>query len=230
MIILLLSAGLPVVIFLVAIYRKDTIKEPPKMILKCFFFGCLATIPILFIEQFVSGFNVFTTPHWYAFYDAFITAALVEEGVKFLFLYWIIWKSREFDQYYDGIVYAVFISLGFAFIENILYVAEYGFGTAILRAVLSIPGHGLFGVAMGYFFALAKFSVKHKGGLLWLSFFVPFLFHGIYDFILMYIGESDNGLLILLLFLGLIALMIFMWRLCIGYIRKHHAKDSQALY
>jgi RsiW-degrading membrane proteinase PrsW (M82 family) len=229
---LVISAALPVVIFLIIIYRKDTQREPPGLLLKCFFLGCVATIPVVFVELFVSRFNVFESAAMRSFYDAFIVAALVEEGFKFLFLYWIVWKRREFDQHYDGIVYAVFVSLGFALVENVLYVLELGLGVALMRALLSIPGHGLFGVCMGYFFALARFSQNksHRTGLLWLSFLVPFLFHGLYDFFLMYLGANENALLMLLLFAGFIALMIILWRVGIRYIRKHHAKDSEYIF
>ena len=226
---LIIAAIFPVVVFLAVIYKKDTEKEPPKLLRKCFFWGCIATIPIIFIELFLDKFNTFSSIFAHSFYDAFVSAALVEEGMKFLLLYWIIWKRREFDQYFDGIVYAVFVSLGFALVENIFYVIELGMGTAIMRAVLSVPGHGLFGVAMGYFFALAKFSGRKRIGLLWLSFLVPLLFHGLYDFLLMYLGENENVLLMILLLAGFILLMVVIWRFGIKYIKKHHAQDVAIL-
>jgi len=226
---LLVAAAFPVVIFLIIIYRKDTEREPPGLVLKCFFLGCVATAPIMLFELFAGAFNNFDSALFQSLYNAFIVAAIVEEGFKFLFLYRTIWKRKEFDQYYDGIVYAVFISLGFAFIENILYVFQFGLGTAILRAVLSVPGHGLFGVAMGYFFSLARFSPNRGKGLLWLSFLVPVLFHGLYNFFLMYIGESENELLIGLLFLAFLAALIFIWRSGIRYIKRHRAKDTERI-
>jgi len=226
---LLVAAIFPVVFFLIVIYRKDTEREPPKLVLKCFFLGCVATLPIVLIELLVGAFNNFDSGLMRALYEAFVVAAIVEEGFKFLFLYWIVWKRKEFDQYYDGIVYAVFISLGFALVENILYVFEYGIGTAILRAILSVPGHGLFGVAMGYFFSLARFSPTGGKGFLWLSFLVPVLFHGLYDFFLMYIGESENELLIGLSFLAFIVALIFIWRAGTRYIKRHHAKDKERI-
>ena len=224
---LLVAAIFPVVFFLIVIYRKDTEREPPKLVMKCFFLGCVATLPIVIVELLVGNFNNFDSPLLHSLYEAFIVAAVVEEGFKFLFLYAIIWKRKEFDQYYDGIVYAVFISLGFALVENILYVFEYGMGTAILRAILSVPGHGLFGVAMGYFFSLARFSPNGGKGLLWLSFLVPMIFHGLYDFFIMYMGESENPLIIGLSLLAFIIALIFIWRAGARYIKKHHTADKQ---
>ncbi len=93
-----------------------------------------------------------------SFFDSFFLAAIPEEISKWLVLYWIVWKSREFDEHYDGIIYAVFVSLGFALVENIMYVVNRGMGVALIRAVLSVPGHGSFGVLMGYYFSLAKFG------------------------------------------------------------------------
>ncbi|MCL1895843.1 MAG: PrsW family glutamic-type intramembrane protease [Clostridiales bacterium] len=229
MLALLLAAVFPVIIFLVYIYRKDTVREPGKLVLKCFFLGCVATLPIIFIELAVDAFNVFDSVLLRSLYDAFVVAALVEEGFKLLFLYLIVWKRREFNQYFDGIVYAVFISLGFALVENIFYVIDLGMGAAIMRAILSVPGHGLFGVMMGYYFSLARFTPMKRKRLLFLSFLSPLLFHGLYDFFLMYIGGIENGLLILLLFAGFVALMVLMWRTGASYIKKHHAIDRRII-
>ena len=228
MFLLLISAVFPVVVFLIIIYKRDTQKEPPGLLIKCFIWGCVITLPIILIELFLGKFNVFESFFSQALYESFVEAALVEEGVKFLCLFLIIWRRREFDQYFDGIVYAVFVSLGFALVENIFYVIDGGFGTALMRAVLSIPGHGLFGVLMGYFFALARFSPNRRNGILWLSFLVPFIFHGLYDFFLMYIGKIDNTALMLLLFAGFVVVMILLWRFGIKNIKKHSAKDKIA--
>ena len=228
---LLLAAGLPVAIFLFIIYRKDKQKEPPGLLVKCFLLGCVATVPIVIVELIVGELNNFNSAFLTSFYDAFIVAALVEEGFKFLFLYWIIWHRREFDQHYDGIVYAVFVSLGFALVENILYVVDLGFGVAIMRGLLSVPGHGLFGVCMGYFFALAKFAPdrRRRKKQLWLSFLVPVLFHGLYDFFLMYLDTHENTLIILLLFAGFVGVMICLWRIGIKFIKRHLAKDYEMM-
>jgi RsiW-degrading membrane proteinase PrsW (M82 family) len=228
--ILLFSAIIPVAVFLYCIYRKDTEKEPLKLLLKCFLWGCLATIPIILIELLLKlGDLVFTSPFANAFYNAFIVAAVVEEGVKFLCLKWLNWKHKHFDQYFDGIIYAVFISLGFAMIENVLYVIQNGMGTAVMRAVFAVPMHGLCGVMMGYFFSLARFSpVEKQRKLLWYGFLIPVAFHGLYDFCLMYFlpqVEYDTSVILLFL-LVFAAVVIFSWRIGIKNIKRHITQDK----
>ena len=222
---LLISAGFPVVIFLIVIYKKDTEKEPPGLLIKCFIWGCISTVPIIFVEMFFGSLNAFQSVVYYAFYESFIVAAVVEEGFKFIFLYRITWKHKEFDQHYDGIVYAVFISLGFAFIENIAYILGFGTGVAFMRAILSIPGHGLFGVAMGYFFARAKFSGPGEKKILWLSYLVPVFLHGMYNFFLSLMEGTENGFITLLLFAGFVVFIILLWRFGIKNIRRQLTKD-----
>jgi RsiW-degrading membrane proteinase PrsW (M82 family) len=229
MLVILLSAIFPVIIFLFFIYRKDTEKEPPILLVKCFLWGCVINLPIILIELVLDHLNIFNSALLHSFYNAFVVASFVEEGFKFLCLYWIIWKRKEFNQYFDGIIYAVFVSLGFAFIENIGYIFQNGFGAAIMRAILSVPGHGLFGVIMGYFFSLARFSeIEKKWKFLWLSFLIPFLFHGLYDFLLFYIEKSgDNIGFVLLLFAMFVIVMVFLWHYGIRYVKKHYANDKE---
>lgn len=225
--ILFISAIIPVVVFLFFIYKKDSQKEPLKTVLKAFLWGSLSTIPVLLIEILINSFNNFNSAFLSSLYSAFFVAAFVEEGMKFLFLYVIIWKHKEFNQYYDGIVYAVFISLGFAMIENIGYVLSSGIATSIGRALLSVPAHGLWGVIMGYFFALARFSTTNKrGNLLWLSLLVPLFFHGLFDFLLMYMSQNgDNLALIFGLFVTFIIALIVLWSKGIKYIKLHYKTD-----
>ena len=120
-----------------------------------------------------------------AAWTAFLAAGLTEEGMKFLAFLLFFWKSSHFNERFDGIVYAVYISLGFAGIENILYVFSGGYSVGIVRALTAVPAHALFGVVMGYYFGLAKFNAKYRGIYLALAFFLPFVFHGLYDFLLM---------------------------------------------
>lgn len=120
-------------------------------------------------------------------YTAFVSSAGVEEGIKFLFLCFLAWPNRNFNEPLDGIVYAVFLSLGFAWVENIVYVTHPvlgGYETALVRAALSVPGHGLFGVQMGYYMGLARFD-GHKVRRLFLAFAVPYLLHALYNFFLL---------------------------------------------
>ena len=125
-------------------------------------------------------------------YTAFGLAGFPEELCKFFFLYLFIWKSQYFDEYYDGVEYGAFTGLGFAALENISYVTQYGLQVAVSRALFAVPAHFFFGIIMGYFFAYAKFRPWHRKGYLFLSLFLPVLFHGIYDFLLMYNNALEN--------------------------------------
>lgn len=227
---LLIASITPVMIFMYLVYRRDKLKEPRALLLKCFFGGFLALILTLIIDEPIAPIaETIGNPFWKAFFDAFCIAAIPEEFSKFLILYWVIWRSKHFDQYYDGILYAIFVSLGFALVENILYVMEGGMGVAIARAILAVPGHGFFAVLMGYYFSLAKF---HTGGeknrLLLMSLAMPILFHGLYDFALMYAEtETLDPLTIIGLIVLFTAVVIRLWRLGFKKIKAHLQRDHE---
>ena len=192
---LLVIALAPVLIILYYVYVKDKYnKEPLPLLLKSLLAGALITIPVVFVEGALSAL-------WYgdfsltqAGYSAFVVAGLTEELFKFLALYWLIWKNKEFDEKYDGIVYAVFISLGFAGIENIMYVLQYGAATGYTRAITAVPAHAFFGMVMGFYFALAKFIPEKKLVNLFKALLIPILLHGFYDYILM---SQEEALMLL---------------------------------
>lgn len=183
---LILVALAPVAIILIYVYVRDRYeKEPIHLLLKALFAGVLVTAPIILLESFLGIFYSGASQVLAAFYKAFVVAAFSEESFKFLALFLLIWRSKEFDERFDGIVYAVFISLGFAAAENILYVFEYGKTIGLLRAFTAVPAHAIFGVIMGYYFSLAKFESQKTQLNLFKALAVPILFHGFYDFILM---------------------------------------------
>ena len=230
--ILFISAAFPVFIFLYMIYRKDHEKEPLGLLLIAFGGGCISpVVSLLLSEGFMTLSGLFPGSLLTSFHESFLQAAVPEEIAKFFFLYLIVWKSREFNHHYDGIVYAVFVSLGFALVENILYVFEGGIGTAIGRAILAIPGHGLDGVLMGYYFSLARFhDGKKRKEFLFKSLAVPILFHGGYDFFLFYMDKSlNNNFLLFGLFIAFLWLVIKLWKKGIYKINKHLKRDGKLL-
>jgi RsiW-degrading membrane proteinase PrsW (M82 family) len=189
----------PVLIILVYVYIRDKYeKEPLGLLLKSLLAGALTTIPIILINSWLKGYTFYFEGLQKVGYIAFVLAGFVEELFKFTALYIIIWSHREFNEKFDGIVYAVFISLGFALIENIMYVYQYGETTGYLRAFTAVPAHALFGITMGYFFSLAKFGRTNRTLNLLKALFIPVLLHGIYDFIL--ISEQKMYLLIFIPF------------------------------
>ena len=134
-------------VFIIAFYvwfRDKYEKEPIAMLLRALLIGAVITLPVIFIER--GLFSLGATFSFGPFWDAFAVAGLVEESFKFLAFYLIIWRNVNFNEKFDGIVYAVFIALGFAGVENILYVAEGGVQVAITRAITAVPAHALFGV------------------------------------------------------------------------------------
>ena len=216
---LLAIAVVPVILILIYVNNRDKYeKEPKKLLIKAVAAGAVIVIPIYFIEVFLG--ELYSSPDviHQAAYNAFVVAAFTEEVFKYLAFYFLIWKNKNFNEFFDGIIYAVFISMGFALIENILYVFESGHGVGVMRALTAVPGHALFGVAMGYYFGLARFIETKSAYNLKMALIVPVILHGIYDFILM----SQNGWLLLLF----IPYLIYMW---IAGFRKmrSHSDDSQ---
>ena len=201
---LFLLAIAPVVIIAVYIYIRDKYEhEPLGILITALLTGAFICFPVSYIENFFSSLWMPSENNLSnAAFTAFIVAAFTEEGFKFIALYLLIWKNKNFNEKFDGIVYAVFISLGFAGVENILYVSNYGVNVGIVRAITAVPGHAFFGVAMGYYFGIAKFYPKKRLSSLLLAFFVAFVLHGIYDFILM--SEYEYMLFIYIPFLILL--------------------------
>lgn len=183
------AAIAPVLICIFYTYIRDKYeKEPIRLLITGIVFGIIITFPIIQLENFVVGFMPIGGILYEAFYMSFLVAALVEEVLKYIILYCLTWRNKNFNERFDGIVYAVFISLGFAGFENILYVFNPdlgGMSTALLRAVFSVPGHALFGVTMGYYFAMAKFEQENRTRHLIKAFIVTWFIHGLYDFILL---------------------------------------------
>lgn len=202
---LLTIALAPVLIILVYIYFRDKYeKEPIGLLLKGLIAGAVITVPIILVEkmlalpiQDISGLSS-------AAYHSFVIAALTEEGFKLLAVLLLFWRHREFDEHFDGIVYAVFVSLGFAAVENVLYVYASGMETGIMRALTAVPAHAIFGITMGYYLGMAKFLAGERRNLLFKAFFYPWILHGIYNFLLL----SSHPLLLLLF----IPYLIYIWR------------------
>ena len=157
--ILIAAAVIPAVFLLVHVYRADKLeKEPAPLLISLVLYGIAATFIALLLERFGSWllgryFPENSTPYNVLMYFGIV--AFSEEGAKY-FLKRRTWNSAAFNCQFDGVVYAVFVSLGFALWENISYVLMYGLSTALVRAVTAVPGHACFGVFMGVWYGLAK--------------------------------------------------------------------------
>ena len=188
--IMIAAAVLPAMLLGLYIWRKDPHPEPFRWIWRAFLAGVLICLPVAFLEQYIHlllfGEGEPTTLFG-STTMAFFVAALPEEGAKLLALWLLLRRNPHFDEHFDCIVYAVFVSLGFATIENIGYVvmsSEEWMSTAIMRALLAVPGHYAFAIMMGFYYAIYHFvdpSRKNAAKI----FLVPFVAHGVYDSIAM---------------------------------------------
>ncbi len=213
---------LPVVVLLIYIYRHDKYeKEPLPMLFKALLFGALSVVPAIVMEGVMMQLNPFVgRPTLDGLYTGFCVAGFCEEFCKLLLLWLCVWRSRHFDEYFDGIVYAACVALGFAAIENVGYVfgeADFAAGlhVGITRALLSVPAHFLFGVVMGYYFALAKFEPRGRGKYLLLALLLPLLLHGTFDALLMIPEnlEAGEGLFSSVMFIVFIIFDIQLWKI-----------------
>lgn len=187
------------------IYNKDKVeKEPVSLLLRSFIGGIvsgLLTIIISIVFD-VNGIEL-TSPYNILLYS-FVGVALIEEGMKFLLTYLICYRNKEFNYYYDGIIYSSFVSLGFATLENVLYIyAQPDFITALTRGVLTVPAHVFFAIFMGYYLGNAKHFKKYRKRKdeienLSMAFLIPLILHGFFDYCLFY--GSNMMLFIFIIF------------------------------
>ena len=188
----MIIAIIPSFILCLYVYKKDVIeKEPMMMLIKLFILGILVTIPASFMEKaLLTSLDLKENGIVECLIISFLVVALIEEGYKFIITYFGTWHNRNFNHIYDGIVYATFVSLGFATLENVLYVLDSGTETALLRAVISVPAHAFYAIACGYYLGLSKFNYSignKKVARMYkiFSFLIPVLLHGVFDFLLL---------------------------------------------
>ncbi|WP_411768458.1 PrsW family intramembrane metalloprotease [Winogradskyella sp. A3E31] len=183
----ILMAVAPILVIIVYIYFQDKYdKEPKGLLLVSFILGAVASIIIVMLIYILTGHLLPITDEYSViqqFVQAFFVVALSEEFSKYIFVKYFGQTRKAFDEPYDGIMYAVMVSMGFACTENILYVLEGGYEVAILRAFTAVPAHATFGILMGYYMGKAKFS-KNRFLLNMTGLFTAVLFHGAYDFFL----------------------------------------------
>ena len=224
---LLFISLLPTIVLMLYMYKKDRVeKESVRVLSKMFFFGTLAMIPAAVLE--IAGTNILNaavaaqSSVIYNLIDAFIVVGLTEELTKCIALYTASWKLSEFNCTFDAVIYAVFVSLGFATPENIMYVFSNGFYTGVIRAVLSVPGHMMFGIFMGLFYSGARRHFLNGRILMFrlnlmLALAVPVLLHGFYDFLLFQSGAFS--MLIFAMF------MVFLYYFAFRTVRKLSEND-----
>jgi len=224
MTIILMASLIPPLFLLWKVYQSDTIeKEPTRLLIGIFVLGMISTIPAGILEMIGSAilaaalgvqpgvsssgmriFNLF-------FY--FIVVGGAEELVKFLAMRIPTWRNRAFNYVFDGVVYGVTAALGFAALENVLYVLDTGLTTAGIRAWTAIPLHCIAGIFMGHYYGIAKAAErwgdrKVKNRMLRRSILIPMLIHGAYDFI----ASDESPLLVFVFFAYIIVLDVLAYR------------------
>ena len=211
MAIYVLAAVLPAIFLMRYVYKQDRIEhEPIPLLVSLIGKGIWAALAAIVLEMLgQSVLNALVDPEnpIYVYLMAFLVVAAVEEGTKFFFLYRRTWRDSNFNYRFDAIVYAVFVSLGFAAFENVKYVFSYGLSVALPRAILAVPGHMGFAVFMGIFYGRAKRCHSRGNSFgskvnLALGYLFPVLLHGIFDTCCMLGTESA-----VLTFLGFVAAM-----------------------
>ncbi|MDC3415399.1 glutamic-type intramembrane protease PrsW [Aquibacillus salsiterrae] len=219
----LLSAAIaPTLALMTFFYLKDEFNEEPiSSVVRTFLYGAILVFPIMFIQYAFEEEGIGQMP----FIRSFVLIGLLEEFFKwFVFLY-TVYKYTKFHSVYDGIIYGVSVSLGFATVENLLYLIANGIEFAFARALFPVSSHALFGVIMGYYMGKAKFERRTKKMMItiFIALIIPAILHGAYDFILATI--TSNWLYILIPF------MIGLW---INGLRKvklaNQLKHDQLVY
>ena len=184
----LLITIIPSILIFCYFYFSDKFKEPKQIIAIVFVLGVLICFPAGIVNDFIVKNFQEDNDLSRRLYSSFLTAAWVEELLKFLVLYFIVLRRSEFNEPMDGIVYGVTVSLGFATYENYSYVfywaEEWGidpYQMAVWRSYSAVPLHGLCGCVMGFYFGMYSFTANKK--YLILSLLIPYVAHGLYNFL-----------------------------------------------
>ncbi len=258
-IILAAAALLPAIVLCVYVFNKDRVeKEPIGLLLILLVLGAATCFPAAEIEEViiaaidkifmpytvnVGGVN-YLLGDTFKLYNAckyFIGVALVEEGLKWAVLLLVTKNNKNLNSLFDGLIYAIFVSLGFAALENVMYVFRLGLSNAALRAVTAVPGHMFDAVFMGYYYSMWQMHRRARdievnlknmrlinknapefpvSKFLVLSLLVPVLAHGAYDYCC---TVGTTGAMI-----AFAALLVFLYFYCFGKIRKMSKQDMGA--
>lgn len=210
----MIMAIVPSIILLIIMYRLDKKeKEPIPVLIQLFVLGMISIFPVIFVEVILGDIVTFIFGEGNALstmVDSFFAIALIEESAKFIVFRLRTRKLAAYNCKFDGLVYITFVTLGFATLENIFYVATDGLSVAFMRAVTSIPGHLYFSIYMGYYISKSiEAKLRNENDMVVkyniLALVLPTVFHGIYDMLLM----LENTFAAILWFFLVIGFYIF---------------------
>ncbi len=240
-----LASIIPVLIILAVIYNMSEVKKQPLWLLAILFLGgILSWVMVRYISRFL-GNDIYKSQikinealgNKGFFLVSFGIIAIIEEMSKYIVITIMCFKNKYLKNPYDAIMYAVCISLGFAFVENIMYINNYGMGVAISRAIFSIPAHASFGIIMGYYLGVSKLC-RDKGEAnasaltRYSAFFIPLIFHGFYDFLLNFNTESIYiiFLIYVIIMYAFVILLLFRLNRVDDKWLRHQKNDSIPVY
>lgn len=219
---LILSIAPSLFIALYIYFRDRFEKEPFHLLLKTFIWGVLISAIVVPVEYFLMTYGAISasSPLSFIFFEAFIVAGLTEEYFKRFVVLRVAYDTPYFNQPFDGIVYCVFSAVGFAAIENIEYVIrvfqnapQETMNVILMRGIMAVPAHAMFGIVMGYYLGFAKFAPPTKSHMYYqVSLIYPMLLHGFYDFVLML---NVNGATLIV---GIYEAILFIY--CLRLIRR----------
>jgi RsiW-degrading membrane proteinase PrsW (M82 family) len=226
---LAVAPGVAVCLFIYSLQRLG--KGSMRYLVTAFILGAVATLPAMLVQ--LSSVDVRIDPWrhsiWSYLWYAFGVVAFSEEGSKFLVLRFYAYPKQVFREPFDGVIYCVMIGMGFATVENIEYVRQFGLETGVSRFFLAIPAHASFAVLMGYPVGRAKFMPRHSLGLLLKGLGVAVLFHGSFDFFL-FLQQSHEATKYLstgVLSFGAFATFYIAVRLAMRALRMHRRRQEE---
>jgi RsiW-degrading membrane proteinase PrsW (M82 family) len=219
--VLMVLAVAPGIFWLWYFLRRDRLKpEPQHLVRKVFFLGAAAGIVAALIENALLGRLVpeglFGGSAQLA--TAALTVGLVEEGTKFLAVYLGAYRHAEFNEVFDGLIYAITAAMGFATLENVAYVMSGGLTVGVVRAVLSVPGHAFFAALMGFGMGMGKFAGPGEGRWVLRGLVLAILAHAVFDAVLF-----TRTVLALLV----IPLVIVLWRYALAQSHRAQTLDDR---
>jgi protease PrsW len=212
-VIIVLTALAPCAFWLWIIYRWDKYEpEPKSLVIRTFFLGFAIAIPVAIIESVLYPKSLTAAPVSLAasFYVAFIVAGLTEESGKFFVVRASMYKSRYFEEPSDGLIYSAAAALGFASLENIVYLFSFGWEIILVRGLFSNLAHVLFSSLWGYPLALHKLGIIKSPSIIWLGWLAAIIAHGVFDFLLF--TDSQVSFLVIPIFVGMVVLFVLMMR------------------
>ena len=198
----------PTTAVMLYIYLRDKHeREPLSLLLISFLYGGLSTLLTMLISWPVNALILTKDDEVvHQFLSAFFKVALIEEFSKFFFVRFVLFYNKNFNEPFDGIVYSVMVSMGFATLENVIHVYQYGIATGFMRMFTAVPAHATFAIIMGYFLGKAKFTHRRILYFTVVSLVIATLFHGTYDYFLfvsyipgLWVGAAISLAIVLLL-------------------------------